>query len=436
MSSSSSSFATGGATDPAYVSADVAASGAPDAEGTEQRDPAEGHRHAGPVGQEVVTTAAVGRVERVERQVLIDGVGVDQPEKPDQQILDQEDPDQRSDERGDLAVHGRADRDAQKGPEHDGEELLTGARQELCVADLQLRIDDRQPRDRDRGENDEREEREPDRDDHRSDRFGQEDALAVGLDEERGRHGPVSKLVRDDRDPENDREEHGEPDGVDQAELEVERASVLVFRRPDLAGGADPGQKHDHDQIRPPRADRADLEQLRANECAHCVVSPPVSSRKTSSRVARSIESSCSTMLFAAASSPIRSGGRSATSVVSSSSVTVAPCAASSERSRDASGLRTRVPPCAPASTSAIDACWMSLPRWMITTRSTVCATSASTWLETRIVRPSAASERRRSRSQRTPAGSRPFAGSSSTSTSGSPSSAVARPSRWRMPSE
>ena len=34
---------------------------------------------------------------------------------------------------------------------------------------------------------------------------------------------------------------------------------------------------------------------------------------------------------------------------------TFAPCAASSERSRDASGLRTRVPPCAPASTSAID---------------------------------------------------------------------------------
>ena len=49
------------------------------------------------------------------------------------------------------------------------------------------------------------------------------------------------------------------------------------------------------------------------------------------------------------------------------------------------------------AITSAIVACCTSLPRWMITTRSTVWATSARTWLETRIVRPSAASERRKS---------------------------------------
>ena len=43
---------------------------------------------------------------------------------------------------------------------------------------------------------------------------------------------------------------------------------------------------------------------------------------------------------------------------------------------------------------------------------------------------------RRKSRSQRTPSGSRPLAGSSRTSSSGSPSSAAASPSRWRMPSE
>ena len=41
------------------------------------------------------------------------------------------------------------------------------------------------------------------------------------------------------------------------------------------------------------------------------------------------------------------------------------------------------------ASTSAIAACWISWPRWMITTSSTVCATSASTWLEMRTVPPS-----------------------------------------------
>ena len=75
-------------------------------------------------------------------------------------------------------------------------------------------------------------------------------------------------------------------------------------------------------------------------------------------------------------------------------------------------------------------------PRLMISTWSTVCATSASTWLETSTVRPPDANARRKSRSQRTPSGSRPFAGSSRISSSGSPSSAPASPSRWRMPSE
>jgi len=51
------------------------------------------------------------------------------------------------------------------------------------------------------------------------------------------------------------------------------------------------------------------------------------------------------------------------------------------------------------------------------------------------MVRPSSASERIRSRTHRTPSGSRPFTGSSKISTSGSPSSAPAMPSRWLMPS-
>ena len=64
-------------------------------------------------------------------------------------------------------------------------------------------------------------------------------------------------------------------------------------------------------------------------------------------------------------------------------------------------------------------ACTTNLPRWMITTSSTICSTSARTWLEMKIVRPSAARERRSSRSQRIPCGSSPFAGSSSTRTRG-----------------
>ena len=47
---------------------------------------------------------------------------------------------------------------------------------------------------------------------------------------------------------------------------------------------------------------------------------------------------------------------------------------------------------------------WVTSRPWaMTTTSSTVCCTSASTWLETRTVRPSAASERRNPRSQAMP---------------------------------
>src|SRR6266540_1556921 len=72
----------------------------------------------------------------------------------------------------------------------------------------------------------------------------------------------------------------------------------------------------------------------------------------------------------------------------------------------------------------------------MITTWSTVWATSARTWLETSTVRPWSAKLRRNPRSQWIPSGSRPLAGSSRTRISGSPSRAVARARRWRIPSE
>ena len=58
----------------------------------------------------------------------------------------------------------------------------------------------------------------------------------------------------------------------------------------------------------------------------------------------------------------------------------------------------------------------------MITISSAMTSTSERMWLETKIVRPPSARCRSRSRSQRTPAGSSPFAGSSRMSTSGSPS--------------
>ena len=57
-------------------------------------------------------------------------------------------------------------------------------------------------------------------------------------------------------------------------------------------------------------------------------------------------------------------------------------------------------------------------------------------WLETRTVRPSAASDLIRLRIHRMPSGSSPLTGSSNIRICGSPSSAAAMPSRCRMPSE
>ena len=72
----------------------------------------------------------------------------------------------------------------------------------------------------------------------------------------------------------------------------------------------------------------------------------------------------------------------------------------------------------------------------MTTTSSAVSAISLIRWLETKTVRPSRARPFKRLRTQRIPSGSSPFTGSSNSSTSGSPSSAAAMPSRWPMPSE
>ncbi len=78
----------------------------------------------------------------------------------------------------------------------------------------------------------------------------------------------------------------------------------------------------------------------------------------------------------------------------------------------------------------------ISWPRPMTIKWSAVCAISLIRWLETKTVRPSAASRRIRLRTHRMPSGSSPFTGSSNSSTCGSPSSAAAMPSRWPMPSE
>ena len=78
----------------------------------------------------------------------------------------------------------------------------------------------------------------------------------------------------------------------------------------------------------------------------------------------------------------------------------------------------------------------MSRPLPITTRSSAISAISASRWLDTNTVRPWRASAWRNSRTHWMPSGSRPLPGSSRRTVPGSPSSARARPTRWRMPSE
>ena len=113
-----------------------------------------------------------------------------------------------------------------------------------------------------------------------------------------------------------------------------------------------------------------------------------------------------------------------------------APRATSAVRSTSGRGVRTSTP--APAAVRLCTGpCWTSRPRWMTTTSSTVCATSARTWLETEHRAPLGRHRRAGSRAASgCPAGRGRWPGSSRTSTRGSPSSVAASPRRWRMPSE
>ena len=75
-----------------------------------------------------------------------------------------------------------------------------------------------------------------------------------------------------------------------------------------------------------------------------------------------------------------------------------------------------------------------TVPRLMIVTLSQISSTSSMSWELSSTVSPLSASRLTRARMSRMPAGSRPLAGSSSTSSRGSRSRLAATPSRWRMP--
>ena len=94
--------------------------------------------------------------------------------------------------------------------------------------------------------------------------------------------------------------------------------------------------------------------------------------------------------------------------------------------SSSGSVARTRTPLPASSSSRMPSATIRPLP--MISRRSATASTSRSRWLESRTVPPRSAKSRSTPRIQRMPSGSRPLAGSSRISTSGSPSRACAEP--------
>ncbi len=164
----------------------------------------------------------------------------------------------------------------------------------------------------------------------------------------------------------------------------------------------------------------------------------PVASRNASSSVACRFDSSKTRTPSSCAKAPTRSESRPVTASLPSGSVTTAACRARSSRiirsgwsTRITTALRLLV-----EMKSLILPLAIRLPRPTTTRESAISAISDSRWLETKMDRPCPASVLSMLRSQCTPWGSRPFAGSSRINVPGSPRSAVARPRRWPMPRE
>ena len=134
-------------------------------------------------------------------------------------------------------------------------------------------------------------------------------------------------------------------------------------------------REHDPEQ-RPGR--RPDLQQLGCEQAHQAVPCDRQLEERLLERRA-SATSSCRTMPFAAATSPT-SRGRSCPRQPSRSPSArrdLDPGLFEHGRSLSACGLRTRMPPAARAASSAVVACSTNLPRWIITTSSAICSTSA-----------------------------------------------------------
>ena len=148
------------------------------------------------------------------------------------------------------------------------------------------------------------------------------------------------------------------------------------------------------------------------------------------------VVSSCRTMPWAAASSPMRAAGAAVRVSTPRSGVSTAILWEARRSARSVAwGEATRtVSQVAEAMTSVTGPVLRMRPRPMTMRRSAVWAISPMRWEEMKTMRPSAARERQIWRTQMTPSGSRPLTGSSKMRMSGSPRRAAAMPRRCPIP--
>ena len=91
-----------------------------------------------------------------------------------------------------------------------------------------------------------------------------------GVGEERGRDRAVPELGRDDRDPEDEREQRREARGLDERQPGSRRCRARAPAEPIVAGDADARRAARSRSGTPPAAGRPELQQLRADERDHC----------------------------------------------------------------------------------------------------------------------------------------------------------------------
>src|SRR5215468_7659823 len=325
------------------------------------------------------------------------------PDKLPRDAFDQRDPGQRGRDGDGEVAHQRADAHADRGEcdvdGHPAAERAPGVRRRQLVA----AAFGRPPRGGDRQGDRRGDQPRRGADGRVHGQLGGHHPAAAGAAEEGIGHRAVPVLSGHGEDAEDEREERGQGDV--RQRLALHGWVVHVTAGLDQAGNSGHDEERSRGQQQPRATDGAELAPLAADQGQHGW--PPWQKSGFGERRWR--------------------GGHPAQRPAAGHGGQ--PAGAVSLRKAHSSAL-----PAAPISLSG--PAKRTCPALTITTWSAVWATSLSTWLATITVLPSSARPRSRPRSQAIPAGSRPLAGSSSSSTCGSPSRAAARPRRCRMPRE